>query len=403
MDYLFERFVGLIGIVTFLGIALALSENRRKIVWRSVLWGLGLQLAFGLLALKTRPGVSFFELAKKVFDKLIEFSNAGAIFLFGSLVTDVKIGALIAFHALPIIVFVSALAGILYHLGIIQRFVWAAAWVMQRSLKTSGAESLAAALFIFLGIEATTAIPSYIRKMTRSEIFTLMTAFLATIAGSVMGVYVAFGASAGHLLAASIMSAPAAIAIAKIMIPETGQPLTQGTVQFKPEISSANVIDAAASGASEGLKLALNIGAMLIAFVGLIAMLNSLLVWIVGITFTDLLGYLFLPFSYLLGIPWEDALNVGHLLGIKTVLNEFLAYQEMQELVQKGVLSARTVTISTYALCGFANFGSIAILIGGIGGIDPARRSEVAALGIKALIAGTLAAFMTACMAGILI
>ena len=403
MDYLTERIFGIFGILVFIGIALALSEYRKKVVWRLVGWGMGLQFVFAVLILKTGPGKHFFDLAKEFFDKLIEFSNAGAIFLFGTLVTDLNIGAVMAFHALPIIVFVSALAGIFYHLGIIQKFVSATAWIMQRSLKTSGAESLAAALFIFLGIESTTAIPVYIRKMTRSEIFTLMTAFMATIAGSVMGVYVAFGASAGHLLAASIMSAPAAITIAKIMIPETGEPLTRGNVTFKPQIGSSNVIDAAANGASEGMKLALNIGAMLIAFVGLITMLNFILNWIAGITFTQLLGYVFLPFAYLLGIPFADVSNVSHLLGMKTVLNEFLAYQEMQTLITQGKLSPRAVTITTYALCGFANFGSIAILIGGLGGIDPHRRGEVAALGIKALIAGTLAAFMTACLAGILI
>lgn len=403
MDHFLERIVGIFGILVFIGIALALSENRGKVVWRLVGWGMGLQFVFAVLILRTGPGKHFFDLAKKFFDKLIEFSNAGAVFLFGTLVTDLNIGAVMAFHALPIIVFVSALAGIFYHLGIIQKFVSATAWIMQRSLKTSGAESLAAALFIFLGIESTTAIPVYIRKMTRSEIFTLMTAFMSTIAGSVMGVYVAFGASAGHLLAASIMSAPAAITIAKIMIPETGEPLTRGSVTFRPQIGSANVIDAAANGAAEGLKLALNIGAMLIAFVGLITMLNFVINWIAGITFTQLLGYFFLPFAYLLGIPFADALNVSHLLGMKTVLNEFLAYQEMRTLITQGQLSPRAVTISTYALCGFANFGSIAILIGGLGGIDPHRRGEVAALGIKALIAGTLAAFMTACFAGILI
>ena len=403
MDYLTERILGIFGILVFIGIALALSEYRKKVAWRLVGWGMGLQFVFAVLILKTGPGKHLFDLAKEFFDKLIEFSNAGAIFLFGTLVTDLNIGAVMAFHALPIIVFVSALAGIFYHLGIIQKFVSATAWIMQRSLKTSGAESLAAALFIFLGIESTTAIPVYIRKMTRSEIFTLMTAFMATIAGSVMGVYVAFGASAGHLLAASIMSAPAAITIAKIMIPETGEPLTRGNVTFKPQIGSSNLIDAAANGASEGMKLALNIGAMLIAFVGLITMLNFILNWIAGITFTQLLGYVFLPFAYLLGIPFADASNVSHLLGMKTVLNEFLAYQEMQTLITQGKLSPRAATISTYALCGFANFGSIAILIGGLGGIDPHRRGEVAALGIKALIAGTLAAFMTACLAGILI
>jgi len=277
-----------------------------------------------------------------------------------------------------------------------------AAWVMHKVMRISGAESVGAALLIFMGIESVTAIGKYIRSMTRSELFVIMTAFLATIASSVMAAYVMFGAAAGHLLAASLMSAPAAVVIAKIMVPETRTPLTAGKVEFEPKITTANVMDAAALGAADGVRLAINIGAMLIAFVGLVALVNFVLKWCTGFSLDALFGYGFAPFALAMGVPLEDAHEVGQLLGTKTVLNEFLAYQKMQGMIEAGQLSARTVTISTYALCGFANFGSIGILIGGIGGIVPQKRGEVAALAIKALIGGTLAAFMTACFAGML-
>ncbi len=246
------------------------------------------------------------------------------------------------------------------------------------------------------------AIGKYIARMTRSELFLVMTAFLATIASSVMAAYVSFGASAGHLLAASLMSAPAAIVIAKILIPETGSPVTAGRVQFEPPVTSANVMDAAATGAADGVKLAINIGAMLIAFLALVALVDFLLNWATGYTLAQVFGVVFSAFAAVMGVPRGEWLNVGELLGIKTVLNEFVAYQRLQEMIEAGMLSPRAVTISTYALCGFANFGSVAILMGGLGGVAPKRRGEVAALAIKALIAGTLAAFMTACYAGML-
>ncbi|MHC4480655.1 MAG: NupC/NupG family nucleoside CNT transporter, partial [Planctomycetota bacterium] len=299
-------------------------------------------------------------------------------------------------------IFVASLSAVLYHLGIVQRVVRAMAWVMQRTMKTSGAESLSAALFVFMGIESVTAIGRYIERMTRSELFVVMTAFLATIATSVMAAYVSFGASAGHLLAASLMSAPAAVVIAKIMIPEGETPLTAGRVEFEPAVATLNVVDAAATGAADGVKLAINIGAMLIAFIALIAMVNFVLEWATGYALQRMLGWVFSGFAAVMGVPREDWLRVGELLGIKSVLNEFLAYQRMQGMVQEGALSARAVTISTYALCGFANPGSIAILIGGLSGVAPRRRAEVAALGVKAFVAGTLAAFTTACYAGML-
>ena len=410
-----QRLVSFGGLVLMIALALAMSENRRKVSVRLVVAGLLLQFGFALLVLRTTPGFLFFEGARTVFGFMLGASNTGASFVFGKLTTDSRLGAVLAFQVLPIVIFFSALAGVLYHLGITQRVVRAMARVMRWAMNTSGAETLACALFVFLGIEATTALIAYIRRMTRSELFTLMTGFMATVAGSVLGAYVSFGCDAGHLLAASVMSAPAAIVIAKIMIPETDAPLTRGHVQFEPPKESVNLIDAAARGAGQGLVLALNIGAMLIAFIGLVALANLLLGaasgpavtrgWLAEpVTLQRAFGYLFSPLAYAMGITsWSDALAVGQLLGTRTVLNEFVAYQQMQGLVQQGAISPRAVTIATYALCGFANFGSVAILIGGLGAIDPDRKSLLANLGIRSMISGMLACFMTACFAGMLV
>ncbi len=318
------------------------------------------------------------------------------------MVDDPSFGAVIAFRVLPIVIFVSSVSAMLYHLRVIQFVVKWLAVLMQKTMKISGAESLGAALFIFFGIESLSAIGKYVREMTRSELFVVMTAFLATIAGSVMGAYVSFGAEARHLIAASLMSAPAAIVLAKIMIPETKEPPTAGKVEFHPQVDSVNLMDAAASGASQGVHLAINIAAMLIAFVALVAMVNFVLQHTAGTDLRTLFGYAFAPFAVAMGIPFEDAFEVGQLLGVKTALNEFLAYQNMQQLVADGQLQERSIVIATYALCGFANFGSIAILLGGIRGVAPSRTAEAAGLALKALVAGTLAAFSTACIAGVL-
>jgi CNT family concentrative nucleoside transporter len=418
-----QRLASFGGLLVMIAIALALSENRRRVRPRTVLAGLGLQLVFALLVLGTPVGRGCFSTIENAFGALLAASNEGARFLFGKLVRDelthggeaLSIGAVVAFQVLPIVIFFSAFAGILYYLGITQGVVRGMARVMQKAMGTSGAESLAVALFVFLGIEATTAIIEYIRRMTRSELFTLMTGFMATIAGSVMGAYVSFGASAGHLLAASVMSAPAAIVIAKIMIPETEEPLTRGHVRFVPPQEAVNVIDAAARGAGQGLSLALNIGAMLIAFIGLIALANILLgaatapmverEWLAEpLTLQRLFGYAFSPLAAAMGITsWSDAQAVGQLLGTRTVLNEFVAYQQLGGLVAQKAISPRAVVISTYALCGFANFGSVAILIGGLSAIDPQRKGLVARLGIRSMVSGMLACFMTACYAGMLV
>jgi CNT family concentrative nucleoside transporter len=409
------RLVSFGGLLLMILLALAMSENRRRVSVRLVIAGCLLQLGFALIVLRTYPGLKFFEGARAAFEFMLGASNAGAGFLFGKLTTDYSLGAVLAFQVLPIVIFFSSLAGVLYHLGVTQRVVRAVARVMRWAMGTSGAETLACALLIFLGIEATTAITEYIRRMTRSELFTMMTGFMATIAGSVMGAYVSFGCDPGHLLAASVMSAPAAIVVAKIMIPETGEPLTRGRVRFKPPIESVNVIDAAARGAGQGLILALNIGAMLIAFIGLVALVNAIIgaasgpmvsrQWIAEpVTLQRLFGYVFSPLAYAMGVTsWPDALAVGQLLGTRTVLNEFVAYRQMQDLIAQGAISTRAVTIATYALCGFANFGSVAILIGGLGAIDPQRKSLLAGLGIRSMISGMLACFMTACLAGMLV
>lgn len=402
MEDAMYRLLSLAGIIVFIVLALLMSENRKLIKWRIIYWGVGLQVLFALIMLKTSVGSWIFNAVNILFYKLISFSDKGASFLFGQLVNDTNIGAVVAFKVLPIIIFVSCVVNILYFLGIMQFSVKIMAKVMHKTMKISGAESLVTALFIFMGIECITTVKAYIEKMTKSELFTLMSAFMATIASSVMATYVSFGVSPGHLFAASVMSAPAAVLISKVMIPESGTPETLGSVTFDYKSPENNVIEAAANGASDGLKLALQVGAMLIAFVGLIWMIDGIL-GLLGTSFEQIAGYIFSPFAFIMGVPLKDAHSVGQLLGTKTVFNEFLAYLKMKEMVEMNLLSARSIVISTYALCGFANFGSLAILLGGIGAIAPLRKSEAAKLGIKAIISGTLACFITACIAGIMI
>jgi CNT family concentrative nucleoside transporter len=400
------RFVSFLGLLVMLGIAWALSENRRKFPLRVVLWGLGLQLGLGAIFLLCDPvREAIFSLVDFAVREVLEkSSDHGAAFLFGKLTTDKSLGAYVAFGALPVIIFVSAISTILYHYGVIQVVVRGMARLMQWTMRISGAEALAAALLVFFGIEGTTAIGEYIKRMTRSELFTLMAAFMATIAGSMLVVYAGtFGAPAGHLITASLMSAPAAILIAKIMVPETAEPVTAGKVDFTPPRETANLIDAAARGSVQGMKLALNIAAMLIAFVGLIFLVNLALENIFGVKLEQIMGVVFYPFAWLMGVPTDDLYEVGQLLGTKTVINEFLAYSQLKDMVDGGKIGERARTIATYALCGFANPGSIAILVGGLGGIDPDRRGELARLGWRSLVAGTLAAFTTACVAGMLI
>ncbi len=398
-----EKLISLAGLLFFLGIAWAMSEDRSRVNLRLVGWGVGLQFVFAVIILKTYPGRLVFDAAMVVMTGLLDFTEIGARFLFGSLVTDSSIGAVVAFKVLPTIIFIASLMGVLYYFRVIQAVIWFMAKIMERTMGASGAEAFMAAAFVFMGIEAVTAVREYIRKMTRSELFTFMTGFMATIAGSVMAAYVSFGASAGHLLAASIMSAPAAIVISKLMVPETERPVTSsGTEGIELRSEAVNFVEAAANGATDGLKLALTIGAMLLAFVSIIGMLDAGLGYL-HTSFEAITAYLFAPFAFIMGVPWEDCLEVGKLLGIKVIFNEFISYQRLETLIEGGTLAARSVTISTYALCSFANFGSLAIIIGGIGGIAPERKKEVARLGLRALAAGCIAGFMTATVAGMLI
>ena len=420
------RLQSLAGLIVILLLAWALSENRRRINLRIVLWGLGLQFSIGvLLLLKTPWESAVFKGMEAVVQLITDATQEGAGFVFGSLTqtfmirSDALVGAeddlifnaAFAFKVLPVIILVSALSAILFHLRVIQTVVRGISWIMRRTLKTSGVETFCTGLLIFLGIESVTAVRAYLKDMTRSEFCTVMSAFMATIAGSVMVVYATFGAQPGHLLIASLMSAPAAILISKIMVPETETPRTSGLQRIEVPVDTVNVADAAARGTSEGVKIAIEVGAMVLAFIAIISLLNTIIGGLTGavfgqaFTFTDLMGFLFWPFALLLGVEWHDASFVAELLGTKTVLNEFLAYQGLQFLIQDPSveLSPRSITIATYALCGFANPGSLGMLLAFFTSLLPERRKEIVKLGYKAFIAGTLACFSTACIAGILI
>lgn len=431
---LLVRLTGLLGLAAMVGIAWALSGNRRGISWRLVGAALGLQLVFGLLVLKTGVGRAMFRAANVAFTRLLGFTQQGASFIFGNLslgnnvpvgqapdafapVTDVThwaaTGAYFAFAVLPTIIFFSSLMSVLYYLGIMQRIVQGLAWVIQRVLGTSGAETLSVTGNIFVGqTEAPLLIKPFVGRMTVSELNTVMVGGFATIAGGVMAAYVGmlspyYPDIAGHLLTASVMNAPAALLISKMLQPEMAVPETRGKVKVDIVKTDANVIEAAASGAGQGLQLALNVGAMLLAFIALIAMINwgvtsvGELAGVTGLTLERIFGWVLSPLAWLMGVPWQDAGAVGSLIGVKTVVNEFVAYLQLAGTAD--TLSPRSGIIASYALLGFANFSSIAIQIGGIGGIAPERRGDLARLGLKAMIGGNLAAFMSASLAGILI
>ena len=416
---------GLLAMAVILVVLWRFSPKRKSIDWSLVAKGIGLQFIFALLILKTTWGRGFFSVVNDVFIALISYTLAGARFVFGSLVDYstpvtagegiVEIGANFAFAVLPTIIFFSALMTVLYYLGLMQWIVKGVAWVMQRTLKTSGAETTSAAGNIFVGqTEAPLLVKPFVKNMTNSELNTVMTGGFATVAGGVMAAYVAmlagyFPAIAGHLLAASIMAAPAGIVVSKILMPETEEPETRDSLDFEIEQDSVNVIDAAAGGASDGMRLALNVGAMLIAFLALIALINGLLGWslglvnIEGITLEWLLGKAFSPVAWLIGVPWSDAAEIGTLFGVKMVANEFVAFQMLADGIAAGsTLSPKSIIIATYALTGFANFSSIAIQIGGIGGIAPERRHDLSRLGLRAMLGGTVATWMTATLAGVL-
>ena len=401
-----ERLISVLGLAVFVGLCYAFSVDRRAVKWPPVLWGIALQLIFAILILKTAPGLVAFKFLGDLVTQFLNFSDAGAKFVFGEKFTD----HFIAFKVLPTIIFFSSFITLLYHYGILQRVVQAVAWGMIKTMKTSGAETLSCAANIFVGqTEAPLLIKPYVATMTLSELHAVMTGGFATIAGGVMAAYISFGVSAQHLIAASVMSAPAALAISKLLYPETEKSLTAGEVEIKVELVYANAVDAAASGASDGLKLAANVAAMLIAFLGLLAFFNALLGWFGGLislpqlSLEWIFSYLMAPVAWLMGVPWADCAKIGVILGKKTILNEFIAYLDLMELVKKQAISERAAIIATYALCGFSNIGSIGIQIGGIGAMAPSRKGDLARLGVRAMIAGSVACFMTACIAGMLV
>ncbi len=421
----------LLGLVVLLLLAWLLSNDRRRVPWRVIGWGLGLQLILGLLLLRTPWGRSAFDAARIVISRILAFTDAGTAFLFGDLFRTspelvrnigpggmgpgywqvvssetgelVSLGTVFVIHVLPTIIFFSSLMAILYHLGIMQRLIAGVAWLMRRTMGTSGSESLSNAANIFVGqTEAPLVIRPFIGTLTMSELMAIMVGGFATVAGGVLAAYVRFGVDAGHLLAASAMSAPAALVVAKLMYPEKERSPTAGAVRLEVPREYANLVDAAAGGAAVGLRLAANVAAMLLAFIALVAMVNYGLGWL-GTSLQQIFGFIFAPLAWTMGVPWHEAAAVGNLLGVKISVNEFLGYIEMMKAVHEGVLGPRATVIATYALCGFANFGSIAIQIGGIGSIAPGRRSDVARLGVKAMFGGALASWLTATIAGLLI
>ena len=405
------RYTGFLGLAVILGVAWLFSTHKKEIKLRLILWGMGLQFTFAVLVLKTDFGLIFKRIGDGV-NAMLEYAEVGSQFLFGPLGTKGgPFGVVFAFQVLPIIIFIASFFSILYYLGVMQFVVKAMAIGMQKVMGVSGAESLNVAASIFMGqTEAPLTIKPFLAGLTESELFTIMTAGMAHVSGAVMAAYVKIaGVSIIHLLTAVIMTAPATNMLAKIFIPETEKPATAGRVDIKVEKTAVNVIDAAAQGAGDGLHLALNVGGMLIAFLALIAMCNGILGWLhtlpllgwLPASLERVFGILFAPVAFILGVPWKDCSVIGDLLGTRLVLNEFVSFLKLGPL--KSQLDPRSFIIATYALCGFANFSSIAIQIGGIGALAPTRRSDLARLGLRAVAAGTMANFMSACIAGMLL
>ena len=405
-----ERFTGIFGIIILLGIAFLLSNNKRMIKKEIVAWGLGLQLILAFIILKTSIGNIVFSYLNNVIVAIISFSDAGSDFLFRSFLP--KVGyheALInfAFRALPVIIFFSSLIAATYHFGIIQYIIKKIAFIMEKTMKTSGAETLSVSANIFVGqTEAPILIKPFIASMTKSELMAIMVGGYATVAGSVMALYVSWLTEipniAGHLMAASVMSAPAALMIAKIIYPEVELPETINSENIKLNKRDDNVMDAISRGATDGLKLAANVAAMLIAFISFVAMINFLLSN-VNTSVQEIFGILFKPLAWSMGIPWKEANIVGTLMGEKIVLTELIAFADLSNFIKQNMLSERSSIIASYALCGFANFGSIGIQLGGIGAMAPNRKKDLSNIVVKAMIGGALASWLTASFAGILI
>ncbi len=419
-----HRLIPALGLLVMILLAWLMSSHKRRFPWRVVCGGIFLQVVFAFLILKTDAGEAAFKAIGDFFTGILGFVDKGSAFLFDvfprggdtdPLPAQYTLWRSFAFGILPTIVFFSALMSVLYHLGLMQLVVRGMAWVMRKTLGTSGAETLSAAANVFVGqTEAPLVIRPYVAGMTLSELNVVMVGGFATIAGGVFAAYIGMGIDAGHLLTASVISAPAALTIAKILQPETKESATAAGAGISAESRCVNVLEAAAEGTASGLKLALNVGAMLLVFVAFVAMINAFVGWCGGwVAFwfqyqaaenwsLELaFGYAFAPFAWLMGIPWDECRQAGSVMGTRTVINEFLAYAQLAEAKQQ--LSLRTYVITTYALCGFANFSSIGIQLGGIGGIAPERRSDLARLGLRAMLGGTLATFMTACVAGVLL
>lgn len=401
-----ERAISLLGLLAFIGLAYLLSNNRRAVRWTPILWGVGLQLLFALFILRTPIGLAIFQWLGDRAADFLNFSDAGATFVFGPNFREF----FFAFKVLPTIIFFSAFISALYHYGLVQWIMRGIAWIMMRTMKTSGSESLSTASNIFLGpSEAPLVVKPYLHSMTNSELHAVMVGGFATVAGGVLPAYIAFNVPPQHLIAAAVMAAPASLAVSKLFYPETEPSVTQGKVNVEFERSSVNVIDAITTGTVDGLRLALNVGAMLIAFLSLVAMGNALLGWVggfvgvPGLSFELILSYLMTPVAWLLGVSWSDVQAVAVLLGKKTILNEFIAYADLQKLIDTQAISQRSIDIATYALCGFANVGTIGISIAGIGSLAPERQPDLARLGVRAMIAGAIANFMTAAIAGMLL
>jgi concentrative nucleoside transporter, CNT family len=437
-----ERFIGLLGFVVILGIAYGLSNNRKAINFRTVGMGLLLQIMLAVFILKTQTGKWFFGKLGEIITQVLKFSDEGAEFVFGYLANEAAVGATLKagaqavgleslpfggfiffFKIIPTIIFVACLVNIFYHLGIIQKVVEYLAKGMNFFMRVSGAEALSNISSAFVGqVEAQIMIRPYLRSMTLSELMASMTGSFACIAGGVMATYILFGVKAEYLIAASIMAAPGALAIAKIMHPETGQPETAGTVRLKVEKEHSNIVDAISAGCSDGLKVGMNVLAMLIGFLALIALINFLLNKVGGtinyfgltrdffggrwapcsLSLNQILGTLFSAFAWVMGVPWQDATQAGALMGTKLVANEFVAYLHLKDLIANQAMSEKAIAIVSFALCGFANFGSVGIQIGGISALEPSRRADLAKLGFRALIAGTLASYLSATLAGLL-
>jgi CNT family concentrative nucleoside transporter len=407
-----DRLTGLLGIAVVMLVAYVFSTNRSAIQPRVIFWGLGLQVSFAFLVLKT-PVAQWFRDLSNVINHVLGYSIEGSKFVFGDKLggPNDQFGVVFAFQVLPIVIFIASLFAILYYLGIMQVMVRAMAVVMQKVMRTSGAESTSVAASIFMGqTEAPLTIRPFLAGLTESELFTIMTSGMAHVSGAVMAAYVLIAhVEIRHLLTAVIMTSPATLMLAKMLIPETDQPATMGGIKIEVEKPGVNVIDAAARGAGDGLHLALNIGAMLIAFIGLIALVNgglraihgaSMFGWVPN-SMQAILGRVFAPVAWLLGVRWNDCAAVGNLLGTRLILNEFVAFVDLGKI--QSALDPKSFVIATYALCGFANLSSVAIQVGGIGALAPTRKSDVARLGMRAVAAGTMANFMSACIAGMLL